>query len=150
MKRSTIIANPGLFILALSLQGCGGNGGSSGNPPDIGDQLTKDHTAEYTAHNYTGSKTQTVINEDLAISAVSGIVQTVEEYDYLFPMQPTEKFPTSSQPIGTIGFVSCYGYVVITKSTTNTIKRSSAQYVSDIDGIVQELSSSSQFAPGIT
>ncbi|MEW8660207.1 MAG: hypothetical protein AB2603_17990 [Candidatus Thiodiazotropha endolucinida] len=38
MKRSTIIASSVLLILALSLQGCGDNGGSSGNPPDIGGQ----------------------------------------------------------------------------------------------------------------
>ncbi|MET0004616.1 MAG: hypothetical protein ABW087_13440 [Candidatus Thiodiazotropha sp.] len=72
MKRSTIIAYSVLFILALSHQGCGDNGSSSGNPPDIGDQFNKDHTAEYTAHSYTGSKTQTIINEDLALSTVSG------------------------------------------------------------------------------
>ncbi|MBW9267811.1 MAG: hypothetical protein K1563_16415 [Candidatus Thiodiazotropha sp. (ex. Lucinisca nassula)] len=71
MKRSTIIAYSVLFILALSLQGYGDNGDSSGNPPDIGGQFNKDHTAEYTAHSYTGSKTQTIINEDLTISAVS-------------------------------------------------------------------------------
>ncbi|MES9814220.1 MAG: hypothetical protein ABW161_15620 [Candidatus Thiodiazotropha sp.] len=150
MKRSTIIANPVLFILALSLQGCGDNGGSSVNPPDIGDQLNKDHTAVYTAHNYTGSKNQTVINEDIAISAVSGVEQAVEENEYLIPIQPAEIFPTSSKPIGTIGFISCYDYAVITQSITNTIKRCSVQYVSDIDRIVQEISSSSQFALGIT
>ncbi|MES9826484.1 MAG: hypothetical protein ABW127_18845 [Candidatus Thiodiazotropha endolucinida] len=74
MKRSTIIAYLMPFILALSLQGCGDNGGTSGNPTDIGGQFNKDHTAEYTAHGYTGSKTQTVINEDFAISAVSGVL----------------------------------------------------------------------------
>ncbi|MEW8648482.1 MAG: hypothetical protein AB2563_20520 [Candidatus Thiodiazotropha endolucinida] len=74
IKRSTIIAYLVLFILALSLQGCGDNGGSSGNPPDIGGQSNKDPTAEYTAYSYAGGKTQTVINEDLAISAVSGVL----------------------------------------------------------------------------
>ncbi|MCG8045821.1 MAG: hypothetical protein N0E48_09180, partial [Candidatus Thiodiazotropha endolucinida] len=56
MKRSTIIAYSVLFILALSLQGCGDNGGSSGNPPDIGGQFNKDPTAEYTAYSYAGVK----------------------------------------------------------------------------------------------
>ncbi|MCG8046042.1 MAG: hypothetical protein N0C89_12210 [Candidatus Thiodiazotropha endolucinida] len=122
MKRSTIIAYSVLFILALSLQGCGDNGGSSGNPPDIGGQFNKDPTAEYTAYSYAGGKTQTVINEDLSISAVSGIVQAVDENDYLFPMQPAGEFPTSSQPLRTIDFINCHDYVVITKSvTTNPI-----------------------------
>ncbi|MES9926299.1 MAG: hypothetical protein ABW152_19660 [Candidatus Thiodiazotropha endolucinida] len=122
MKRSTIIAYSMLIILALSLQGCGDNGGSSDNPPDIGGQSKKDHTAEYTGDSYTGSITQAVINEDLAISAVSGVVQAVEENDYLFPIQPAGEYPTSSQPLGAIDFINCYDYVVITKSvTTNTI-----------------------------
>ncbi|MCU7943898.1 MAG: hypothetical protein KZQ87_14565 [Candidatus Thiodiazotropha sp. (ex Cardiolucina cf. quadrata)] len=122
MKRSMIIVNPVLLILALSLQGCGDDGGASDNPSDIGGQSNKDHTAEYSAHSYSGSKIQTVINEYLAISAVSGIVQAVEENDYLFPMQPAGEFPTSSQPLGTIDFINCHDYVVITKSVTaNTI-----------------------------
>lgn len=107
MKDSTVIVCSMLFFFTLSMQGCGGSGGSSDNPTDAGDQTASDEVVDNASDNYTGSEDQAVIDEnnakDLAITAVSGIIHAVEESDYAFPMQSAGKNFISSASINMMG-----------------------------------------------
>ncbi|MCU7841052.1 MAG: hypothetical protein KZQ94_16940 [Candidatus Thiodiazotropha sp. (ex Troendleina suluensis)] len=89
-----------LLALQLTVQGCGGGGGSSDNPTDTGDPVNNDNPVDNTSNTYTGSESQAVVSEtnakDLAITAASGVKRAVDENGITFPMQSVATRPAAN------------------------------------------------------
>jgi hypothetical protein len=94
MKGYLKIFWPALFTLSISLQGCGGGGGSSDGPADSGDP-TNSVSDNTSTGDYSGSESQAVVNEDnakdLAVAAASGAKRAVDNDGVTFPMQTAAK-----------------------------------------------------------
>ncbi|MCU7863647.1 MAG: hypothetical protein KZQ92_06685 [Candidatus Thiodiazotropha sp. (ex Lucinoma borealis)] len=113
MKESANYLWMALLALQLTVQGCGGGGGSSDNPTDTGDPVNNDNPVDNTSNTYTGSESQAVVSEasaqDLAITAASGVKRAVDEDGITFLMQPANKMhpaakvPTSTPQITMMG-----------------------------------------------
>ncbi|MES9970965.1 MAG: hypothetical protein ABW092_13105 [Candidatus Thiodiazotropha sp.] len=96
-----------LFAIVLSMQGCGGSGGSSDNSTDTSDQTTNNDTVDNTSDVYAGSEEPAVIDEnnakELAETAVSGVIYVVEENSYALPMQSAGKSLTTTASVNIMG-----------------------------------------------
>ncbi|MCU7886399.1 MAG: hypothetical protein KZQ82_19600 [Candidatus Thiodiazotropha sp. (ex Lucinoma annulata)] len=106
MKESVNYLWMALLALQLTVQGCGGGGGSSDNPTDTGDPVNNDNPVDNTSNTYTGSESQAVVSEasaqDLAITAASGVKQAVDENGMQFPMQTAGRSSKSYSAIHSI------------------------------------------------
>ncbi|MCU7947966.1 MAG: hypothetical protein KZQ72_15235 [Candidatus Thiodiazotropha sp. (ex Cardiolucina cf. quadrata)] len=95
MKESANYLWMALLALQLTVQGCGGGGGSSDNPTDTGAPVNNDNPVDNTSNTYTGSESQAVVSEasaqDLAITAASGVKRAVDENNIVFPSQTAAK-----------------------------------------------------------